>query len=82
MSKKDGGPAFPSMYETFSQSEGQAIHFSNVGMTLRDYFAGQALVGLLAHPDCKDMYAITTLIGREAYMAADSMLAARESGNE
>jgi len=40
------------------------------------------LVGLLAHPDCKDMYAIATLIGREAYMAADSMLAARESGDE
>jgi hypothetical protein len=28
------------------------------------------------------MYAIATLIGREAYMAADSMLAARESGDE
>ena len=40
---KDGGPAFP-------QSGGQ--HYTSAkGMTLRQYYAGQALVGLLAVDD-------------------------------
>lgn len=52
MSEQDGGPAFPSMvtreemddsdrgYRTVREPEG--------GMSLRDYFAGQALAGVLA----------------------------------
>ncbi|MEQ8504624.1 MAG: hypothetical protein RIB80_04810 [Rhodospirillales bacterium] len=38
--KKDGGPAFP-----ISTIDG----FTNQGMTLRQWYAGQALVGLLAN---------------------------------
>lgn len=62
MSIKEGGPAFP--YSFYP------------GMTLRDWFAGQALAGMLGCPlqpqSGPDMYA------RDAYAMADAMLAARE----
>lgn len=42
--KKVGGPAFP-------LSTSSPVYDHNVnGMTMRDYFAGQALAGLLANP--------------------------------
>jgi hypothetical protein len=52
-------------------------HYSNPGMTLRDWFAGQALAGNLASvppdadPDAEAM-------ARFSYRVADAMLAARE----
>jgi hypothetical protein len=47
-------------------------------MTLRDYFAGQALAGLWANP--REDYAGTTREDKavESYRQADAMLAARE----
>jgi hypothetical protein len=53
------------------------------GMTLRDYFAGQALVGILGSGDAKidniisDEFASATL-AQSTYIIADAMLAARE----
>lgn len=66
MSDKTGGPAFPVTDDA-----------SDVpGMTLRDYFAAQAVQGLLACPvqpqSGADMYA------QDAYVIADAMLEARE----
>jgi hypothetical protein len=69
----DGGPAFPKV--------GQAVDFGNgwlepqSGMTLRDWFAGQALVGLvsLQRPD-----AGITSDALTAYVFADAMIQARE----
>jgi len=74
----DGGAEFPVMYVS-------------EGMTLRDYFAGQALISMCASsnkemdklkPDgkyfekhVKDWYEIA---GLRAYCYADAMLAARE----
>lgn len=43
------------------------------GMTLRDYFAGQALVALLASPHNKDA---TESVARLAVIHADDLLAA------
>lgn len=67
---KDGGPAFPVNRETFTR----------VGMSLRDYFAGHALAGLLA-ADAK--YGGRTdnreALAADAYGFADAMLAAREA---
>jgi hypothetical protein len=65
---KMGGPAFPL----------QANNVAFVGMTLRDWFAGQALVGILAgkypvaeyNPDPET-------IAKDAYKMADAMLAQR-----
>jgi hypothetical protein len=77
---KDGGPAFPQPLgtETVSGCE---------GLSLRDYFASKALIGLMAEPfiqghlatafeitkdeNAVDTYAIS------AYKLADAMLAAR-----
>lgn len=62
-----GGPAFPVMY-------------CSEGMTLRDYFAGQALAGLCVRTG--DDKPITEWrfhdIANVALKAADAMLAARE----
>ena len=58
----DGGAAFPVMYVS-------------EGMTLRDYFAGQALARALADPNFNMPPA---QLAELAYMEADAMLAARE----
>lgn len=44
------------------------------GLTLRDYFAGQALVGRLADGTDRDYASVA----EEAYMYADAMLRARD----
>jgi len=67
----DGGPAFP-VQSIYSEDHGT----NSRGMTLRDYFAGQALAGILASANfgsTKDW------IGGKAYEAADAMLASREA---
>ena len=61
---KDGGTAFP-VYA----HEGAV----DPGMSLRDYFAGQALVGLAARGERNVMY-----VAQYAYEYADAMLAERE----
>ena len=50
-------------------------------MTLRDYFAGQALNGILANPKKfpTGIYANGKAIAQKAYYCADEMLAAREA---
>jgi len=62
----DGGPAFP--------HDGQANYTG--GMTLRDWFAGQSLAGLLHHPVYKDTSDDT--MAKYAYQQADAMIKARE----
>ena len=68
----DGGPAFPA-----------AIGYNDlqVGMSLRDWFAGQALTGLLAgyyaNPDSGGLG--SEEIARFVYRQADAMIAAREA---
>jgi hypothetical protein len=82
---KDGGPAFPE-YHYFDPQRGQyGMHMtaSDVGcggMTLRDYFAGQALAGM-CHRIAQDGYPIeeateTAWAATAAYLFADAMLAA------
>ena len=68
--KNDGGPAFPRVNPEYCKN--------NDGMTLRDWFAGQALVGIagrLMSPtewngDC---------IASAAYELADGMMEEREA---
>lgn len=64
--KYDGGPAFPSQKDA-----------PRKGMSLRDYLAGQALVGLLACPKVVESPAGTS-VSKNAYAYADAMLAERE----
>jgi len=71
--QENGGPAFPVV-------ETHAVHGSRIdfGMTLRDYFAGQALAGL-QFMDTERTY-ITD--ARNCYAMADAMLKARQSAPE
>jgi hypothetical protein len=65
--RPENQPAFPvSTIDGFTQD----------GMTLRDWFAGQALAGLLAHPDSNIQWIADYGAGR-AYKMADAMLAER-----
>jgi hypothetical protein len=59
----DGGPAYPN-----NDAHGCAY----TGMTLRDWFAGQALAA-----SCPIGYPVKG-IAKRAYEAADAMIAARE----
>jgi hypothetical protein len=73
MSKiNDGGPAFPSTIQYFPDDKNAN---EEQGMTLRDWFAGQALAGLLR--DGIDIYGIDAT-ANDAYKMADAMLRARE----
>jgi hypothetical protein len=76
MKKHDGGPAFP--------SDGAADAVSYWGMSLRDYFAGQALhagadavCDELSEPG-RDGIAHAERHARAAYLIADAMLAERD----
>jgi hypothetical protein len=76
--RDDGGPAFPSGLVSIGDGDHQA--FSN-GMTLRDWFAGQALAGLAAN--CTDAGLSTWLpdsIAARAYQYADAVIAERKGG--
>ena len=76
MSKSDGGAAFPTMeFERVSEY----VHSDIVhpGMSLRDWFAGQALAGLSANPTAYDV-AVETL-AKWAYEQADAMIKTREA---
>ena len=75
MSKpNDGGPAFPmTVQEDIDCCPRYAAGYG--GMSLRDYFAGQALAGMLADSTRQgslENYA------EDAYGIADAMLAERE----
>lgn len=71
MSKNnDGGPAFPST---------DAKGFVSDGMSLRDYFAGQALTGMLA--DASRSGSVEHYVD-DAYSIADAMLAERQKERE
>jgi hypothetical protein len=68
---RDGGLAFP-----YRETEvtGQFQH--HYGMSLRDYFAGQALAGMFADP-ARELHK-EKHVAHDAYLFADAMLAARE----
>lgn len=74
----DGGPAFPTEPNT---QNGFYVH---QGMSVRDYFAGQALAGAFEHArmnvhTCSDMGLLPEeWAAKMAYGLADAMLAARE----
>ena len=69
----DGGPAFPCT---------DAKGFTSEGMSLRDYFAGQALAGILADPErhgFNESHAeCEFLVAEDAYILADAMIVLRE----
>ena len=87
----DGGAAFPNEQWLWDKRQGSYVVRSVGGMTLRDYFAGQALAGVVPgiehavdkiDPDSKyydqnsdGLYQCAAI---RAYCYADAMLAARK----
>jgi hypothetical protein len=70
----NGGPASP----THGGNEGDDYRNRIVGggMTLRDWFAGQALIGLLS----RDHHSGAVALSGQAYVYADAMLSTRMEG--
>lgn len=49
MTQTNGGPAFPhDLFIDKEAGETKAVYPPSEGMSLRDYFAGQAIVGMLS----------------------------------
>jgi hypothetical protein len=71
--KNDGGSAFPVSYGP----DGTPGY--GCGMTLRDWFAGQALAGLSAEGE---RFSRPENLTKTAFLLADLMLAARKGGAE
>lgn len=75
--KNDGGPAFPLSYtQQYGKDEGRQEVYG--GMTLRDYFAGQALNGFLACTQQGEKIRDFSKVAQEMYLLADAMIAERE----
>lgn len=76
----DGGPAFP------TDSSMSPFVTSSPGMSLRDWFAGQALIGITMSASKLDAIVNYRSTGTAqeyttiAYKLADAMLAARSKG--
>lgn len=76
--KNDGGLAFPALIPHNSQ-----FHYPANGMTLRDWFAGQALASIGTWMPTVDLSArlvdasVLAMRAEWAYRQADAMLAAR-----
>lgn len=70
----DGGPAFPHTVNYRGVSSGG--HNLYAGMSIRDYFAGQAIVGLSSGRGFIDPRDRQTVVSR-AYEIADLMLVER-----
>ena len=77
LTQKNGGPAYPTYYHP---TEG----FDREGMTLRDWFAGQAMAGILSgNPSTTiNQDDLVKVLSVSAYGIADAMLAQREKPND
>lgn len=89
----DGGPAFPHISETLDGRD-RICFAAQPGMTLRDWFAGQALQGSLCNASAtsegvamavaeriaqgKSAATFVTTAAKAAYVYADAMLIARK----
>lgn len=75
----DGGSAFPTAPTIYESGE---VIKGTDGMSLRDWFAGQALCGICSNPNAireNGLFSVTNLL--TAYKMADKMLEQREKLN-
>lgn len=85
MAQDTGGPAFPTdkQIDYFSQVTGKLARTDVMpdqpGMTLLDWFAGQAMAGLQANPSLDMSHGQTAIC---AYDAAEAMITEKREGEE
>lgn len=82
MSTSDGGPAFPCEQRHTEHRDGRWMDrwIPEGGMSLRDYFAGQAMNGMLASDSSVDRTAVVkSTWAQVAYEFADAMLKVRQA---
>lgn len=92
MSKRDdGGAAYPRIGHNYDGPIGEESHPPEAGMSLRDYFAGQALAGQTASDELAqyignvagdDFGAAAQMLAETAYEMADAMIAERNKGDD
>ena len=68
--KDDGGPAFPNITPDMPIQGGP-------GMSIRDWFAGMAMQGIISCPGDLDGYYEEDVVATNAYKMADAMLRER-----
>lgn len=80
MTDKDGGPAFPvrTIVSYVNDPDGsiKPVYSDSNGMSLRDWFAGQALAGIIRNGILEDF---EPEVAARAYRFADAMLAERDA---
>ena len=75
MSKENGGQAFPALhYQAIENGEEVGDYAQDGGMTLRDWFAGQAICGMISSLKSGDNARVFPQI---AYEVADDMIKER-----
>lgn len=74
--ENNGGSAFPIEGHIYQYAGEQKAIYPQYGMSLRDWFAGQALIGLLSN--VRSTGGMNTS-AEDAYKVADAMLEARKS---
>jgi len=78
--RKDGGSAFPQMYDIRNASE--QCFGSNDGMDLRDWFAGQAISAAMINVDIQECnkqgYDWKEYLAIECYAIADKLVEVRD----
>jgi hypothetical protein len=77
---EDGGPAFARPMSQCWNAGGEpcAPDYGDPGMSLRDWFAGQALAAILTKDHVGGHYNLASV----AYSHADAMLRARKGGEQ
>jgi hypothetical protein len=89
--KDDGGPAFPHQFESMA---GHPNYRQSVGISVRDYFAGQSMQAQISRLEpwaASEGYGVKVVgtralesrmrgIAKAAYSMADAMLREREKG--
>ena len=69
----DGGPAFPvSVEASINPATDITGRDISSGLTKHEWYAGQALAGMLADPEVNDEWDV---VAKRAFLAADAMLA-------
>lgn len=81
--QRNGGSAFPTWGKSTGFDGSGRVTSSRTdwagGMTLRDWFAGQALAGTLASVEALGPFEGAADIAQQTYRMADKMLEAREA---